>query len=57
MRPQCTRLQATGIEIMNIEPELSVDEVIDQGVDEGGGHGHQVDSEVQVFNPSPFCNI
>ena len=42
---------------MNKESELCVDEVTDQGVDEGGGHGHQVDSEVQVFNPSKFCKI
>ena len=36
---------------MEVMPELGVDEVVDQWVDECGGHGQQVDAKVNVFYP------
>ena len=42
---------------MEVASELCVDEVVDQRVDQGSGHGHQVDAQVHVFNPRKVGNI
>ena len=41
---------------MEVVPELGVDEVVDQRVDEGGGHGQQVDAKVHIFYPGKLSN-
>ena len=37
--------------------KLGVDEVVDHGIDKGGGHGHQVDPKVHILYPGKVANI
>ena len=36
---------------MEVASELGVDEVVDHGVDQGGGHGQQVNTNVYILYP------
>jgi hypothetical protein len=36
---------------MEIASELGVDEVVDHGIDQGGGHSQQVNTQVYVLYP------
>ena len=36
---------------MEVASELGVDEVVDHGIDQSGGHGQQVDTQVHVLYP------
>ena len=43
---------------MEVASELGVDEVVDHGIDQGGGHGQQVNTKVHVLYPGKvgdFC--
>ena len=42
---------------VEVSSELIVYEVVDKRVDEGGGHCHQVDTEVQILHPYLISNI
>ena len=37
--------------------KLCVYEVVDHGIDKGGGHGHQVDAKVHILYPGKVANI
>ena len=36
---------------MEVASELAVDEVVYHGIDQGGGHGQQVDTQLYVLYP------
>ena len=43
---------------MEVASELGVDEVVDHGIDQGGGHGKQVDTQIYILYPGKvgkFC--
>ena len=42
---------------MEVASELGVDEVVDHGIDQGGGHGQQVDTQVHVLYPGKVGNF
>ena len=42
---------------MEVASELGVDEVVDHGIDQGGGHGQQVDTKVHVLYPGKVGNF
>ena len=42
---------------MEVASELGVDEVVDHGIDQGGGHGQQVDTQVHVLYPGKAGNF
>ena len=50
---------ATEKHTEEVVPELSIEEVVDHGVDEGGGHGHKVYGQVHILYPwkvGELCN-
>ena len=42
---------------MEIASKLCVYEVVDHGIDKGGGHGHEVDAKVHILYPGKVTNI
>ena len=42
---------------MEVASKLCVDEVVDHGIDQGGGHGQQVDTQVHILYPGKVCNF
>ena len=49
--------ESTGKYFVEVASELGVDEVVDHGIDQGGGHGQQVDTQVYILYPGKVANI
>ena len=49
-------VESTGKYLLKILSKLGVDAVVDHWVDQGGGHGHPVDSKVHILNPGMVGN-
>ena len=44
-------------EPVEVSSELGVDEVVDERVDQRGGHGQEIDCQVNIFNVFVFSNF
>ena len=44
-------------EPVEVSSELGVDEVVDERVDQCGGHGQEIDCQVNIFNVFVFSNF
>ena len=42
---------------MEVASELGVDEVVDHGIDQGGGHGQQVNTQIYILYPGKVCDF